>query len=316
MTREEHIRKALNDKKEYLKKNIAAHDAAEQQLFLQDAEYRAVCTKMSSLGAKTALAALSADPEMLKSLQTELTRLSDLKAQKLKKAGIKAVEYSCDKCKDTGYKDGVLCDCVKDAAKRAYISELSEKFPLSCSRFEDFKLSYYTDPAAQKRMSAVLALSKDFAENFSKSTRQNLLFMGNTGLGKTHLSLSIAGVVLEKGYDVIYGSAYNLFSKMESEHFGEHTNRFYEAVLGCDLLIIDDLGAEFVSPYIQTLVYNIVNTRILTGKPTIVNTNLSMKEIETRYTPRVASRFIGEYTAKAFMGNDVRQIKKMQEQTM
>ena len=165
-------------------------------------------------------------------------------------------------------------------------------------------------------MSAVLALSKDFAENFSKSTRQNLLFMGNTGLGKTHLSLSIAGVVLEKGYDVIYGSAYNLFSKMESEHFGEHTNRFYEAVLGCDLLIIDDLGAEFVSPYIQTLVYNIVNTRILTGKPTIVNTNLSMKEIETRYTPRVASRFIGEYTAKAFMGNDVRQIKKMQEQTM
>ena len=88
MTREEHIRKALNDKKEYLKKNIAAHDAAEQQLFLQDAEYRAVCTKMSSLGAKTALAALSADPEMLKSLQTELTRLSDLKAQKLKKAGI------------------------------------------------------------------------------------------------------------------------------------------------------------------------------------------------------------------------------------
>ena len=77
------------------------------------------------------------------------------------------------------------------------------------------------------------------------------------------------------------------------------------------MLVIDDLGSEFVSPFIQTLLYNIVNTRLLAHKPTIVNTNLTVAQIGERYSPRVASRFIGEYNMKLFLGNDIRQLKAL-----
>ena len=136
--------------------------------------------------------------------------------------------------------------------------------------------------------------------------------MGDTGLGKTHLTLAITYELLNQGFDVVYGAAYNLFSDMETEHFKLHTNERYTAAINCDLLVIDDLGGEFVSPYIQSLLYNIINTRDLANKPTIINTNLSMGEIAKRYTPRIASRLL-KYTDVDFIGNDIRQIKAIQK---
>ena len=113
------------------------------------------------------------------------------------------------------------------------------------------------------------------------------------------------------GFLFIYGSAFNLLKAVEKEHFGGGGDS-YEAMLNCDLLVIDDLGTEFISQFTQTTLYGLINTRILSKKPTIINTNLSMGEIAKRYTDRISSRLIGCYQTRRFVGKDVRQMKAMQ----
>ena len=84
-------------------------------------------------------------------------------------------------------------------------------------------------------------------------------------------------------------------------------------MISCDLLILDDLGAEFTSAFVTASIYNIVNSRLLSGLPTIVSTNLSLSELEKRYGERVVSRFMGCYEIKQFAGRDVRVMKKVME---
>ena len=80
-----------------------------------------------------------------------------------------------------------------------------------------------------------------------------------------------------------------------------------------DLLIIDDLGAEVSTSFAKSALYNLINTRLLSGRPTIINTNLTMKEIEARYTARISSRLIGNYEAYKFIGTDIRQQKALEK---
>ncbi len=134
---------------------------------------------------------------------------------------------------------------------------------------------------------------------------------GGTGLGKTHLSLSIANEAIERGFGVIYGSTQNLASSLEKERFrrdsDDETNQM---LLSCDLLILDDLGTEFSTSFIDAAIYNIVNTRLMSKRPTIISTNLSLREMETRYTERFVSRIIGSYIRLFFYGSDVRQQRR------
>ena len=81
------------------------------------------------------------------------------------------------------------------------------------------------------------------------------------------------------------------------------------SLIECDLLILDDLGAEFSTQFTVSVIYNIVNSRLLGGKPTIISTNLSLIQLETVYTKRTASRILSEYTLLRFDGSDIRQLK-------
>ena len=81
----------------------------------------------------------------------------------------------------------------------------------------------------------------------------------------------------------------------------------------CDLLILDDLGTEFPSPYVNAALYDILNTRMMAEKPTIISTNLSLKELEDRYSQRFASRVTGYYGKLEFLGRDVRVQKRLQK---
>ena len=311
MTLSESISAALAKKTELLKKETAEYDGKIEALLNENPEFSKTEGEISKNGAKLALCALVGNEKQLDELKTTLTALNEKKQEMLKTAGIDGIKYECEECRDTGYKDGRICDCIKKSAREIMLAGLSKSAPVYKCTLDNFDLSYYSDPTAKKRMTAILKLAREYVLGFKGKDDDNLLFMGNTGLGKTHISLGIAGELIAKGFDVVYGSAYNLFSKMESEHFSEHTNTKYEAAINCDLLLIDDLGGEFVSPYVLSLIYNIINTRILSSKPTVINTNLSMKEIENTYTPRVASRLIGDYTAKMFLGSDVRQLKAL-----
>ena len=163
-------------------------------------------------------------------------------------------------------------------------------------------------------MSRVFGIVKNYAETFRENGGRNLLFIGKTGLGKTHLSSACAKAVIDRGFDVVYESAQNIFSDFEYERFGrgynsdaqnEKTARYFDT----DLLIIDDLGTEVVNQFTTACLYNIINTRMCSGKGMIINTNLDQNELASKYQDRITSRLFGEFDICLFVGKDVRSQK-------
>ena len=221
------------------------------------------------------------------------------------------VHYTCKKCEDKGFVSGIMCGCFKELLKSIEYEKLCSKLPVGNCRFDNFKLDYYPDGAGtspKKRMESVLNYCKAYAADFSRRS-PSLLLYGKTGLGKTHLSLAIAGKAVEEGYGVIYSSSQNLFNKLEKDKFGKADANTEEAILDCDLLIIDDLGAEFTTQFTVSALYNIVNSRELEGKPTIISTNLMLEQLTKAYGERIASRILSNYVMLYFDGSDIRQIK-------
>lgn len=220
--------------------------------------------------------------------------------------------YTCEICNDTGFKDGKLCKCHLELLRQLSYEQLCKSSPLKISTFDDFSLEYYKDSKENySLMSRNFEFCKNYAESFDLSS-YSIMMMGETGLGKTHLSLAIAGEILKKGYGVVYGSVQNLFSSVEKEHFGRSADSdgtTENMLLECDLLILDDLGAEFTTNFTIATFNNIINTRLLTSKPTIISTNLSLSELQNRYSERITSRIIGEYNILTFGGRDIRQQK-------
>ena len=226
------------------------------------------------------------------------------------------VKHFCPVCKDTGFIEGIKCDCLKECMKNLTFNEMSDKFPIEDSTFDDFDLSYYPTQkdengfVPKQRMAEVYEFCRSYAEDFSKNS-DSLIFYGETGLGKTHLSLAIAGEVGAKGYGVIYGSAQNLLNSLEDEKFGRSNIDVSaeKSILECDLLIIDDIGAEFSTQFTVAALYNVINSRILARKPVIISTNLTPAEMENKYSRRITSRIYGNYRYLIFSGKDIRQIK-------
>ncbi len=296
-----------------------AEDKAEERL----EEFYSKCPQARRVKAAAAANAASAakavvgggdvraEMEKLRENAAELNAQYDqlLKEHGLTRRDVTPV-YSCEKCHDTGFADGRMCSCLKQLERSIAYRELSMNAPLEKSTFENFSLEYYRDDnRAYRQMENILRACRDYAGRFRPDS-PSLLFKGGTGLGKTHLSLAIAGEAIQKGYGVIYGSVQNFAVALEKERFDrqdpEDLGGTNSQLLSCDLLILDDLGTEFPSNYVNAALYNVVNSRMLTGKPTIISTNLSMKELESRYSERFASRIAGYYGKLEFLGTDVR----------
>ncbi len=220
----------------------------------------------------------------------------------------------CAKCGGAGYIGSTMCSCLGDLCRQEQLRELSL---LNCGegRFEDFRLDYYPDAyeprlgtSPRSLMEGNLGRCKRFAENFGSG---NLLFVGTTGLGKTFMSACIARAVAEKGFSVSYEPAGQLFSKLEKNRFSptEESRQQVEKLSNCDLLIIDDLGTELPGNFVTAALYNLLNDRLLSGKPMVISTNLLSSEIAQRYSPQIASRLHGEFTGLWFEGNDIRVLK-------
>lgn len=301
---------ALNEKKALRSSAIAAAYNAEPRLTEID-------RSLSAIGASLAIAALSGGD--VTDLKKQSEALSREKRVLLDKFGVQDIKYDCPLCSDTGYVGGKICDCVKHLVAAFIAEEMSEEMPLGTSRFDNFDLKYYPDKDTKegnprRRMTAILKACREYALKFDPKTSGNLLFMGSAGLGKTHLTLAIVGEVIERGFIPVYGAAENLFSQIEKEKFTGENRGAYDAMIKSDLLVIDDLGAEMATAFTKSALYNLVNTRLLANRPTVINTNLTMKEIEARYTPRISSRLIGSFDAYKFIGPDIRQqkaVKKM-----
>ncbi len=310
---------ALKIIKDTAKEKESRYNAELAAVYAQIPELDKIDLTLSRIGSKAAITALSGDLAGLQNLQKESDILLARKTEILRDAGIEKPEFSCKACSDTGFVNGKYCECVKRVAKQITFKNMSKQMPITTQKFENFDLKYYPDKAGadgvtpRKRMTEVLKIAKEYCINFGNGSK-NLLFMGNTGLGKTHISLSIVSEIIEKGYGVIYGSAQNLLGEIEKEHFAySGETEKMDALLDVDLLVIDDLGTEFLSSFTQSVLYNVINTRILSGKPTVISTNLSLSELEQRYTPRISSRFIGNYMMIKFFGTDIRQQKALKK---
>ena len=142
------------------------------------------------------------------------------------------------------------------------------------------------------------------------------MIYGNTGVGKTFISNCIAKELLDRSYTVIYLTSFQLFDILEKNKFSkdydnpEIQNQF-NFILSCDLLIIDDLGTELTNSFINTQLYLCINERYLREKSTIISTNLSLDNINTKYSERIFSRLISNYTLLKIVGADIRLTKNI-----
>ena len=304
-------------KAEYEEKNIAAKNAADARALkvaMEHSDIAKIDRELSLTSIKILrIATKKSDTsdDFLK-LREHVSALREEKTALLKKYGYPEdycdVKYECPLCSDTGYVGTTMCSCFK--RKLVLLGYESSGIGALIRRqsFDNLSFEYYKD--SQESLS-LMRQNYDiifrYATSFSSNTTQNLLLMGGTGLGKTHLSSAMAKLIIDRGYDVLYESAPNIFSDFETERFkrdedDNRSQRYFDA----ELLIIDDLGVESTTQYTLSCLYNIINTRINSGRPTVISTNLTPNDLIKRYTDRITSRLIGEYMTLRFEGKDIR----------
>ena len=218
----------------------------------------------------------------------------------------------CPECGGSGYIGARMCACLASLCRDEQRKALSSLLHGSES-FDNFRLDLYPDTpdarlgASPRRiMGIVLHQCRNYAAQFGPQSG-SLLFSGDPGLGKTYLSACIARAVIARGASVVYETAVTVFSDFENEKFGRPGGGT-EKYLACDLLIIDDLGTEMTTQMSISALYTILNSRLMAGRPTIISTNLTMEEMERRYTPQIISRLRGACTCLRFYGEDIRQM--------
>ena len=212
-----------------------------------------------------------------------------------------------------------MCACLRSYYAREQIAELSHMLDIGSQSFDTFRLDYYSTDrgglprspreAAQRNLEICQSFARDF-----RPGKQNLLLFGAPGLGKTFLSACIARVVSEDGFSVVYDTAGHIFSQFEAAKFRrddvDEPDESVERCMACDLLILDDLGSEMTTQFVQSALYELLNTRLVEGRRTVISSNLTMEEAARRYSPQVASRLMGEYHVLEFFGDDIRLLKK------
>lgn len=311
ITKENTYKQAFEIKKMALNQKLKRREMLLADAYATDQRLSQIDSELSSLGANLALTTLSGDTANLERIKEKSQLLSAEKNIILNKCAVEDIKYDCPLCNDTGYINGKVCECIKKIANSIAIRELSALMPLDECKFENFDLNYYSENGenSRKRMASIFKLCKEYVLNFNPKSSPNLLFLGGPGLGKTHLTLAIVSGVIEKGYLPVYAPAENIFSAIQKEKFDGENKGSFDQMLSCDLLVIDDLGTELANSFTKSALYNLVNTRLLSKKPTIINTNLSIDEIIEKYSPRIASRLFGEFNCKEFLGFDIRQQK-------
>lgn len=219
----------------------------------------------------------------------------------------------CTVCGGSGYVGSNMCECLRELCRQEQKKELTF-LSAGKDRFEQFSLDYYPDRLdpvmkvnVRSLMERNLQMCRRYAATFSEKS-PNLLFSGDTGLGKTFLSACIARVVADRGYSVVYESASHLFGKLERAKFynDEQARQDSQRYTDCDLLIVDDLGTEMPSQFTTSALYTLINDRILYGRPMILSTNLNTEDFSRRYSSQVASRLNGNFQRVPFLGEDIR----------
>lgn len=242
-------------------------------------------------------------------------------------SGYLSTIYTCSKCEDTGYVNHEICDCMKQKLVQRQYKVSNLGFRLEQENFQTFSLDCYSSqsdgeheltPRANMEYiyHSLLRYIDRIGAYFSGDSKQkgSILFQGGTGVGKTFLTNCVAKELLDKGYAVMYVSAGTLFEKVSDVLMNKHqiadSQSFYQAVNECDILIIDDLGTEFMNGFTVSYIYTLLNDRLLQQKATIISTNLSLTDLRQRYSERIFSRICDSYLIYTIYGDDIRLAKR------
>jgi len=304
---------------------LATADARRDELFARVPRLKEIEIQLSAQGAQLGRMALTGEnfAKHLAEMREKNLTLQQEQEDILKQLGLSPdylePPFFCPVCQDTGNVNGKRCSCLTALMRVEASKALPAPDHLDDYSFETFDLGYYPTQSEgpvspRQQMQAVLNKCRSFAESFP-CNGESLLFIGRTGLGKTHLSLAIANEVAKTGAAVAYASAQDLIDRAERAKFGRDSGgdaEFVQGALTCDLLILDDLGTEFGSQMAAATLFQVINTRLLERRSTIISSNLSPQELQERYSERLASRILCSYSALPFAGNDIRLQKAMQ----
>lgn len=325
---------------EYAKKRIASENELRRKkldLYISLPEIEAIDGQIAALSLdfsrKVLESSLSSSPadvdKMMSALKEKIESLKASKAFILTENSLSmnylTPTFECKECKDTGYlPDKSYCRCFRQrlSMKLYDMSNISRTMDLE--NFDTFNISIFSSEPSKENgisprenMQDVLKSSYEFINSFKdnvdRSTGENLLLYGSTGLGKTFLCNAIAKSIIDQGYTVVYQTSYRIIEILEkvrfrSSKFDNSSNESlqYELLNDCDLLIIDDLGTELVNSFTNSEMFNIINSRILSGKSVIISTNLSPQELMDTYSNRISSRLFGGFKMIKFFGHDLR----------
>lgn len=296
-----------------------------EDIYRRFPEIKELDMQISAHGFKTAAAVASGDPNA-ENMQKKLEELNRIRREMIGARGLSQYDfmrhYACEDCKDTGYlKNGERCHChirrlTQNACEESSISRL-----LKTQNFDSFDINKFSDKIIREEgksprdnMMEIRVISERFIENFDDENGQNLLFYGGTGQGKTFLSSCIAKALIDKRKSVVYETAPDLVQIMESASFSKEKShdgaKRMELVRNADLLIIDDLGTEIANTFTVSQLFSLINNRIISGKKTIISTNLDLARIGKLYSERVYSRLLSSYGLIRFIGPDIRYSQK------
>lgn len=274
--------------------------------------------EIQKLSLKLSLVILkSKDPDY--DLKEYKNKIMDLKAKKYELLVSKGYDpeflnlhYKCNKCQDTGFIGTEKCSCFKDKLVSLYYENSLLQDILKTKNFDYFNINLFSTHnkgtekySPRKNIENILEyMLSDYLPNF-KSNKTNLLFYGTPGSGKSFLSYCIAKRLLDSGYLVIYKTSDELINDLRDVRFN-HNSRLEEMLLDCDLLIIDDLGAEQKSEFSITEFFNLLNKKLLKNKKMLISTNLDLPAISQIYSERIYSRLVGDFKLCKFYSEDIR----------
>lgn len=229
--------------------------------------------------------------------------------------------YRCKLCKDTGFVEGKPCSCLQQKMIQSFYMQSNIQNKLKVENFEHFSFDYYNrEPdgihkdSQYRYMQGVVSKVKAFSEHFDEKGG-NLFFYGPTSLGKTFLANCAAKMLLDSGHSVLYMTSTGLFEQllpsvvMNRDRSTENLNT-YNYLFHAELLVIDDLGTELITEFTRSQLYQIVNERLLSGRSTIISTNMELPRFRDCYEERILSRIIENYTVIQFYGDNIRHKKK------